>query len=163
MKCENCGERHAQIHLTQIVDNSVTTVHLCEECASDKGVQTGAAAQANPLNDFIASIGMGVGSNISDEDSAIECSSCQSTLRDFRESGKLGCPACYDTFHGHLKDLLRRLHGSNHHAGKYYFADSEESDQARHTRELKKQLKNAVDAENFELAAELRDQLKVME
>lgn len=163
MKCENCGERDAQIHLTQIVDNSVTTVHLCEECASTKGVQTGPAAGANPLNDFVASIGLGVESAPSDEESTMECPNCSSSLKDFREVGKLGCPVCYDTFHAHLKGLLRRLHGSSHHVGKYYFADSDETDHERKAKELQKQLKRAVAAENFELAAELRDQLQVLE
>jgi protein arginine kinase activator len=162
MKCEKCGERNAQIHLTQIVDNSVTTVHLCEECASNQGVQTGVATGANPLNDFVASIGLG-GGTISEDEAATECPTCNSSLKDFRDSGKLGCADCYETFHAHLKNLLRRLHGSSHHAGKYYFAESEESDHDRKTTELRKQLKRAIEAENFELAAELRDQLQVLE
>ena len=126
------------------------------------GDQTGAAALASPLNDFVASIGLGSGA-LSDADVATACPTCNSSLQDFRASGKLGCPACYDTFHFHLKDLLRRLHGSNHHAGKYYFSDSDGSDHEHKTRELKKQLTNAVEAENFELAAELRDQLQVLD
>lgn len=161
MKCEDCGEREAQIHLTQIVDNSVSTVHLCDQCAVAKGVQTGFGT-SSPLNDFVASIGQSIAPLVPAGEDA-ECAGCHSTLGKFRESGKLGCPQCYDTFAAHLKDLLRRLHGSSQHAGKYYFGLDSDADIPRRAAELRKQLERAIASENFELAAELRDQLQVLE
>ena len=64
MQCDNCNEREAAIHLTQIVDNSVTTLHLCAQCAAEKGVQTGANVAKFPLSDFLASMGKGVGEGL---------------------------------------------------------------------------------------------------
>ena len=60
MQCDNCHDRPAAIHLTQIVNNSVTTLHLCEQCAAEKGVQTHASVEKKfPLSDFLASMGKG--------------------------------------------------------------------------------------------------------
>ncbi len=60
MKCESCGEREAVIHLTQIVDNTVTTLHLCEQCAAEKGVDTAEQVAKYPLGDFLATLGEGM-------------------------------------------------------------------------------------------------------
>ncbi len=178
MRCDNCGEREAAIHLTQIVNNSVTTMHLCEQCAAEKGVETGAGVAKFPLGDFLASLGKSGGGKAEEPDTASPCPACGGTLDDFRQTGRLGCARCYTTFEPHLRDLLRRLHGSTQHVGERYAlpetagpgpgaeagagaaagapADSRVS-------ALKEQLRRAVEAENFELAAELRDRLKVLE
>jgi protein arginine kinase activator len=173
MKCDNCGEREAAIHLTQIVNNSVTTMHLCEQCAAEKGVETGAGVAKFPLGDFLASLGKS-GSGKSEEPSAgLVCPACGGTMDDFRQTGRLGCAHCYLTFEPHLRDLLRRLHGSTQHVGERYAAPpaagsaeaAGAAGAAPDTRVsvLKEQLKRAVEAEDFELAAELRDRLKVLE
>ena len=88
------------------------------------------------------------------------------TFQDFRETGRLGCPDCYRSFEAPLRDLLRRLHGSTHHLGERY-AEREPvpvpvvaGEQAA---DLREQLRLAVETENFELAAELRDRLRVLE
>ena len=165
MQCDNCGEREAAIHLTQIVDNSVTTLHLCPQCAAEKGVQTGAAVAKFPLSDFLASMGKGVAAALPPGKASEACDFCNATLEDFRESGRLGCPHCYQTFESHLRDLLRRLHGSSHHVGRVYLSPEASEDDMRERQlvALREQLRAAVDAENFELAAELRDRIRVFE
>jgi len=165
MQCDNCNEREAAVHLTQIVDNSVTTLHLCPQCAAEKGVQTGANVAKFPLSDFLASMGKGVGAHVTADDSAGKCDFCGATLKDFRETGRLGCPHCYETFESHLRDLLRRLHGSSHHVGEVYLTSEPAGfdSQERETGEMRKRLKTAIETEDFELAAELRDQLRALE
>ena len=165
MQCDNCKEREAAVHLTQIVDNSVTTLHLCPQCAAEKGVQTSANVAKFPLSDFLASMGKGVGAHLAPDDSSETCDFCGAALKDFRETGRLGCPHCYDTFETHLRDLLRRLHGSSHHVGEVYLTSEPAvaNLQEREIGEMRKRLKTAIEAENFELAAELRDQLRVLE
>lgn len=164
MQCDHCGERPAAIHLTQIVSNSVTTLHLCETCAAEKGVQTGASVAKFPLSDFLASMGKGGAGAIPASAEAEPCGYCGATLNDFRETGRLGCPHCYATFESHLRDLLRRLHGSSQHVGEVYLPPAGDgADQRRQLTELRDQLRRAVEAENFELAAELRDKIRVLE
>jgi protein arginine kinase activator len=166
VKCENCGERPAAIHLTQIVDNTVTTVHLCEACAAEKGVHSEASVAKFPLSDFLASLGKEAGSALQTGAEAGSCEFCGSTLRDFRETGRLGCPHCYEQFEPHLRTLLRRIHGSSRHEGEVYLSPeaAHATDRARPNVEaLRGQLRRAVDAENFERAAELRDQIRALE
>ena len=170
MLCDNCGEREAAIHLTQIVNNSVTQLHLCEQCAAEKGVETGASVAKFPLGDFLASLGKSSGGEQADVAPGVACPFCGGTLKDFRETGRLGCARCYTTFEGHLRDLLRRLHGSSRHAGEAYAGTTGReavptpaAAPSREAGELREQLRRAVEAENFELAAELRDKLKVLE
>ncbi len=92
------------------------------------------------------------------------CARCGSSLKDFHETGRLGCPDCWRTFEIPLRDLLRRLHGSTHHLGERY-AETVTPPAAGgiNAAELREQLRLAVETENFELAAELRDRLRVME
>lgn len=164
MQCQNCNQRPAAIHLTQIVDNSVTTVHLCEQCASEKGVQTGASVAKFPLSDFLATLGKGGTTALPAGADTTACDFCGGTLKDFRDTGRLGCPHCYETFESHLRDLLRRLHGSSQHVGEIYLSPSTpDIDTQRKLRALREQLRRAVEAENFELAAELRDRIRVLE
>lgn len=163
MNCQTCGERPASVHLTQIVNNQVTTQHLCDRCAEEKGVETSSTVAKFPLSDFLAS--MGSGSKVDDPEtqSAVKCGSCGSTIQDFRETGRLGCPGCYDAFRGHLKDLLRRLHGATRHVGSPYFGQTEEDSSVPSIFDLRQQLDRAVEREDFELAARLRDQIRGLE
>jgi len=164
MQCENCNAREAAIHLTQIVNDSVTTVHLCETCAEQKGIHSGESLAKYPLSDFLASMGKGAAGGVPSADDTLRCSTCGATLRDFREVGRLGCPACYDSFGRHLRDLLRRLHGSTQHVGEQYVSQGgPRQDQASALVSLREQLRRAVEAEHFELAAELRDRIRVLE
>jgi len=97
---------------------------------------------------------------------ALRCPACGSTLRDFRDSGRLGCDRCYVSFDTHLRDLLRRLHGSSQHVGERYESPGSAGggdDPRSRLLELRAQLRRAVEGENFELAAELRDRIRVLE
>lgn len=164
MQCDNCKDRPAAIHLTQIVNNSVTTVHLCEQCAEEKGVQTGASVAKFPLSDFLASMGKGAAKQLPPGGEGVQCSACGSTLQDFREAGRLGCATCYESFKPHLRDLLRRLHGSSQHVGQQYVLQGQSEGGSESTlNDLREQLRRAVEAEHFELAAELRDKIRVLE
>jgi protein arginine kinase activator len=164
MSCEQCREREAVIHLTQIVNEQVTTLHLCERCAAEKGVESPSAGVKTPLVGFLAEMGKDLPETTAAPRSGEACVRCGGSLQDFRESGRLGCPECYRSFEVPLRDLLRRLHGSTLHVGERY-ADREAApgESRMQTAELREQLRLAVETENFELAAELRDRLRVVE
>lgn len=170
--CDNCGERKAVIHLTQIVDNTVTTLHLCEVCAAEKGVDTVAQVAKYPLGDFLASLGEAVPGTegAAAAGAAPACPQCGATLQDFRQTGRLGCAACYVTFEGPLRDLLRRIHGNTQHQGERYRAPGDAEAGAPKpgaaapgVAELKDRLRRAVEAEDFEEAARLRDAIRRVE
>jgi protein arginine kinase activator len=161
MQCQNCKERPAAIHLTQIENNSVTSLHLCEQCAHDKGIETQASLNKLPITDFLASMAKGAMGHLPPGEGSGECSACGASLNDFRETGRLGCPECYQSFRAQLKGLLRRLHGSSQHVGDAYVW-SNDIDQPS-LGDLREKLRQAIHSEQFELAAELRDRIRIME
>jgi protein arginine kinase activator len=166
MSCDQCREREAVIHLTQIVNEQVTTLHLCERCAAEKGVESPGGVAKTPLGTFLAAMGKGY-----PEQTPVParggdtCPRCGGSLQDFRETGRLGCPGCYQAFEVPIRDLLRRLHGSTHHIGERYAEHGNEpvAQNGVSAADLREQLRLAVETENFELAAELRDRLRVLE
>lgn len=160
MLCDQCAEREAVVHLTQIVDNAVTQLHLCEKCAATKGLDTTVAMQKHPL----AGVLQAAQDQVSLASDAARCAFCQTTQKDFRTSGRLGCAHCYGAFSESLRDLLRRVHGNTKHVGRRYAVEAHEAG----TREgslslLRERLRQAVEREEFETAAALRDEIRGLE
>src|ERR1044071_3215366 len=120
MLCDNCKEREVEIHLTKVENDTKVTLHLCKQCAQQKGFETGESILKSPLGGFIQAMGKGGASVLPTAADGLRCAACGSTLRDFRESGRLGCAQCYESFETHLRDLPRRLHGSSQHVGERY-------------------------------------------
>jgi len=162
MVCDGCKERDAVVHLTQIVESAVTQLHLCEKCAAERGVETTVATPKHPLGDFLQAVQQQMTSSRND---AGRCTFCSSTLKDFRSSGRLGCANCYRAFESNLRELLRRVHGNSRHAGRRYEAPSTQpvEQEVSIIGELRDRLRRAIESEQFELAADLRDRIKVLE
>lgn len=159
-RCDHCQARDAVIHLTSIVDTAVTQVHLCEQCAAERGVET-TQAMPNPLGALIKAAQQAV-PGPSREGQA--CTVCGLTVREFKASGRLGCPHCYAAFDGTLRDLLKRVHGDATHRGRRYEAPAPERHQrANSLVELREALARAIRDEQFERAAQLRDQIRTLE
>lgn len=165
MNCDNCGSEDAVVHLTQIVNDQMSTYHLCEKCAAAKGLETSGVQSKFPLTDFLAQ--MGDEAEHEEEESGQQedaCGFCGLTFADFRETGRLGCPHCWSTFEPQLRNLLRRIHGATSHVGKVYLPpDPSASERQRRLEGLRRKLERAVETENFERAAELRDQIRDLE
>jgi protein arginine kinase activator len=160
MLCENCGENNAKVHYTQIEKNEMHTFHLCEQCAAAKGLQPGVNVGNFPLTDFLAQM-----SKAGAESAATApCAFCGLTLEDFKKTGRLGCSHCYVSFETHLSGLLRRLHGGTQHVGKVYLPpDPSSSAQQERLAGLRRKLDRAVQSEDFERAAQIRDMIRTLE
>ena len=162
MLCDNCRERDAVVHLTQIVENAVSQLHLCEKCAAEKGVETTVVPPKHPLGEFLQAVQQQM--PLTGTENGGRCSFCSSTLRDFRTSGRLGCAQCYKAFEGSMRELLRRVHGSSRHVGHRYEPPRPAVlERSMLLGELKERLRRAVESEQFELAADLRDRIRVLE
>jgi len=162
MVCDNCGSTEAVVRLTQIKNNEMSTHHLCEACAAKQGLDAAPEPANFPLTDFLAQMGH---ESVTDEDpTGTQCSFCGHTFKDFRETGRLGCPHCYETFADHLRRILRRIHGGTQHVGKVYLPpDPTASEMEKNLEGLRRKLHRAVESEDFERAAELRDQIRSLE
>ncbi|MFI5231517.1 MAG: UvrB/UvrC motif-containing protein [Gemmatimonadales bacterium] len=161
MLCEQCHERDAVLNLTRIVANAVTQVHLCEKCAAEQGIETTVSMPKHPLGDFLDAVQQQALQHPGD---AATCSNCGTSLKDFRASGRLGCALCYRAFEHSLRDLLRRVHGNAQHVGRRYQVPNPallERDASIGA--LRARLQQAVEREDFETAAALRDQIRTLE
>jgi protein arginine kinase activator len=162
MRCDTCGKTDAVIHLTKIQNNEMKTKNLCEACAAAEGLEASGPATAAPLTDFLAQMGKGIGAEAPATASA--CANCGLTLNDFKRTGRLGCASCYSQLDVHLRGLLRRLHGGTQHVGKIPVpTESRQPDHVARITSLRRSLQLAVESEDFEQAALLRDQIRRLE
>jgi protein arginine kinase activator len=157
MLCNNCGKEPAKIHYKEMKDNEVTEYHLCEKCAMEKGIQIPHKKQPFSISNILAGMAEEIGSDMT------ECRSCGLTYREFRDVGRLGCSDCYEAFKEQLKPLLRRIHGSNVHIGKSPKLSQGIFEKRREIENLKITLSRSVESEDFEKAAEIRDQIRDLE
>ncbi|MEA3507200.1 MAG: UvrB/UvrC motif-containing protein [Elusimicrobiota bacterium] len=159
MLCEKCHKRPATVHIKKIVSGRQTEVNLCQQCASQA-----MSDSVNPFSfksdfmhdfsDMLAGFSDSGKKEIPKDEK--KCPKCGSTYKDFKETGRLGCEKCYDTFQDKLDTLLRRLQGSIQHAGK----TPKGSEKAGQIEELKKELQYCISKEEYERAAVIRDKIK---
>src|ERR1039458_2230507 len=155
MLCMICKQNAAQVHLTQIVDDKIKKVDLCEDCAKRKGLNdTAGFAIADLLLGLGASQEMAQAGGGED----IKCPGCGFTAADFKKAGRLGCSQCYVTFGESLENLLKTMHKGTHHVGKAPYGLRQSRDLADRLKQLQKKLDRAVTDEDFEQAASLRSE-----
>ncbi|MEI6277851.1 MAG: UvrB/UvrC motif-containing protein [Verrucomicrobiae bacterium] len=158
MQCDVCQSKEATVFLTQIVEGKMQKVNLCEACSKEKGVN-------DPTGFALADLLMGLGAAQEIEHSAgsIKCPVCGFTQADFKKTGRLGCSACYAVFADGLSSMLKNMHKGTTHTGKAPAAFQERRAQGEKLRDLQDNLHQAVVAEEYERAADLRDQIRRME
>ncbi len=160
MLCEQCGEREAIVALTHIDENEKTHVHLCGECAREQGIDVEASLEE--LEERMSE-------QEERDEQELRCSSCGMTYDRFKEHYRLGCAECYSSFREELRPLLRKVHGAHEHVGKRPSPAAEVREAAAETTEgkdavwtldlLQRRLRGAVEREEFEEAARLRDRI----
>src|SRR5215469_13646318 len=157
MLCIICKEREATVHYTKIDGDKVQKVDLCEECSKTKGIN-------DPVGFELADLLLGLGAAKEIEQSSggaeLKCSRCGFTQADFKKAGRLGCPECYKTFAEGLEGLLKTMHKGTRHAGKVPESLRQSRDLSDRLKNLQKKLSKAIEEEDFEEAAILRDEIK---
>lgn len=161
MLCQECGKRPATVHLTKIVNGQKTELHLCQECAHEKGEFEYLLQPAFSFPSMLAGL-MG-GHELAAPVAQERCPQCGQTYASFAQRGRLGCANCYETFSARLNPLLRRIHGSTKHVGKVPRRTGGLVRVRKEINTLRSDLQKAVDAEDFERAAKLRDQIRTLE
>lgn len=161
MICEVCRENEATVHLTEIVSNTKKEVHLCEGCAQEKGVAIHSHVKQLSIPQFFDQV---LEPKPVESRTDPECSSCGVQYSQFRASGKLGCPHCFEEFRPELDRLLEKIHsGATQHRGKVPSHVSRIQDVEKELHDLRSELDLAVDREEYEHAAELRDRIHDLE
>jgi protein arginine kinase activator len=160
MLCDVCGKNPATVHLTEIIDDQMTELHLCEKCAREKSVQM---EQQFGLADLLAGLTEFGTLKEEKEISKTKCSNCGLSFEDFKKLGRLGCSDCYNTFKKYLSPLLKRIHGSNQHLGKSPVRVAKVVKKKPNLEELRRRLQMAIEREEFEEAVRIRDQIRESE
>ena len=161
MQCSVCKEKPATVFLTHIENDKMHKVNLCEDCAKKKGVDnptTFSLADADLL------LGLGAAQEVAQTTGGVDlkCPRCGFSQADFKKTGRLGCPECYQTFAEGLSGLLKTMHKGVRHIGKAPEALRKSRETGDRLKLLQKKLNKAVETEDFEMAAQLRDEIKVL-
>jgi protein arginine kinase activator len=171
--CQSCGKAEAQIRLTEIADGAKRQVMLCGPCAQAKGnileppVFPAALTLPQGMDQMLAPVLEALKSGMSvkapSKEPEKKCPRCGITLAEFRKRGRLGCPHDYEAFGEELGSLLEKIHGSREHHGRAPARSKKRQTHRQKVDALRRELDEAIRAEQYETAAGLRDKLKEIE
>lgn len=154
MLCQNCNKNEANMHMKRIVNGRAAEVHLCSDCARSLG-----------YGEAFSGIGFGFNELLGDflikgeaSSSSLRCPACNKSFEEIASDGEMGCAECYSAFYDKILPFIHKLHGRATHLGKKPFSENYVSDDLR-IDVLKEALANAVEAQDFELAVKLRDEI----
>jgi len=158
MTCDVCKTNPATVFLTQILDGKMQKVNLCESCSKEKGVTDPTGFE---LADLL--LGLGAAQELDKGAGGQRCPVCGFSQADFKKTGRLGCAACYETFAEGLESVIKAVHKGTRHIGKIPSRLAGRLELEARIKELQDQLNKAIETENYEAAAEYRDQIKQLE
>lgn len=154
MKCDICKKNEATIHQTIIINGHKEEMHYCEECS-----QKAAAGfkKTFSMEDFFGAF---LGQQ--NDTAKPTCKSCGMTIDTFKNTGRLGCENCYNDLREYILPVIESVHGRTVHVGKSPGRDIvvnplKELDEIA---KLNGELKKAIEIEDYENAAVLRDRIK---
>ncbi|SFA46148.1 protein arginine kinase activator [Anoxybacillus pushchinoensis] len=171
MICQECNQRPATLHFTKIVNGEKTEIHLCEQCAHEKGEMFMFPHQgAFSINNLIAGL-LNMDASLKEQkapsfhsEHVLQCERCKMTYAQFVKVGRFGCANCYETFAHYLPPVFRRLHGGHvAHEGKIPKRVGGTLYIRKQIGQLKHVLQDLIVKEQFEKAAEVRDQIRELE
>ena len=172
MQCESCKEREATIEFTTVAGDEKKTSNLCAVCAAAVSQQQAKATEEDQSDELAGKatpvkkkkVNVVVGHLSKSEAKTKACPDCGMTYDEFRKIGRLGCSSCYQAFAKPLKRLLKRIHGADHHTGRSPgmpgpSPKQDQADEVDSLGKLRDELSKAVEDEEYERAAQLRDQI----
>ena len=161
MKCEKCNEREASVFFEQTVNGETTSLHLCHECAAK--LQGTSPFQSTPFQFGTSLLENLFGHTQATRTAGKTCPHCGANFAEIRREGKVCCPGCYAAFRAELEPTIRSLHGHVEHSGRAPAGQSAVREKQNKLSTLKKALQEAIAAEQYEQAAQLRDEIRNLE
>ena len=178
MLCDNCGKREANVRYSENINGKTRELNLCEECSEKLGIGQMDFSMpmdfSNFFGDFVEEFTKPEWMPLLNNVKTLTCNNCGYTFDDIVNTGKLGCPNCYDVFESELDPIIKRIQGTNRHVGrigkiidnkinKKYNKTEENTDKKEEKtklEQLQEDLKNAIKEERYEDAAKIRDEIK---
>lgn len=168
MICSECNQRPATLHFSKIINGNKTEIHLCEICAKeneDLFMINGSSSFS--INNLLAGLlnmepsFQQIKQDPVQKEQVLQCKGCSMTFSQFMKIGRFGCPHCYETFKEHLQPVFKRLHGGNiEHKGKVPERVGGHILIKKSIGKLREELKELIVNEEFEKAAEIRDEIR---
>lgn len=169
--CQECKLRPVTLHFTKILNGEKTEIHLCENCAQDKGEMFIFPGSSNfSIHNLLAGL-LNLEPQVSEakhdafsHGEILHCERCHMTYHQFAKIGRFGCSHCYKSFQSQLSPLLKRLHSGNaNHTGKIPNRIGGTIQLQKQISKLKQTLQENISKEEFEKAAEVRDEIRRIE
>ena len=159
MLCQNCGKNEAEFHYRQNINGEETEKHLCRECVNESGNagQTPTQYLNSMLSNFFEA------PSVRQLNKGETCPVCGINRAEISRTGKAGCPDCYGIFEDMFMPYIKRIHRATAHTGKIPESAGAEIRLKREILKKKEELRAAIDLEEFEKAATLRDIIKSLE
>lgn len=158
MLCDICKKNEAVVHYAEVINGEIKKINICEECAKKKGFGVEVSFS---MGDILGGMLTDSSHELEKIASSLEqCDKCGLTYDEFRKYGRLGCDNCYKVFEKKLVSIVDTIHKNTRHRGKVPKAYRDKFYKVEKIRELNKQLKEAVENEEYEKAAMLRDQIR---
>ncbi len=152
-RCEICQERPATHKIERIDEaGNITELAICTECAKKKGII--GMKELKTVLEILKELAK----RIDEEDTKLICPNCSLTFANFKSVGRLGCEECYTAFREKLLPILKEIHHADRHTGKKVLPEKE-----RTLKELRRELKEAIEKEDYERAANIRNRMKKYE
>lgn len=153
--CDICGKEEAVVTMTEVdKEGKAKEIHLCISCAEKKGILD---KDKFSLAELFAHL---LKEKIREEDKRLVCNGCGLSYADFKKKGRLGCEECYEAFKPRLVPLIKKIHGTDAHTGKSPSLSLRPLTKEIEAKRLKEKLRKAIDKEEYEEAARIRDELK---
>ncbi|TWT83011.1 UvrB/uvrC motif protein [Planctomycetes bacterium CA13] len=163
MKCQYC-EKPATFHITELTEpNGPKVMHLCEEHARNFLQKEATSPVASVAGALAKQLQLGQTKAELEELDQKECPVCGISFFEFRNTGRLGCPYDYSFFESDLIPLLTNIHDATEHVGKRPRRLAASADSQARMIQLRREMEEAVELEDYERASEIRDELKRME
>lgn len=164
MLCQECNKRPATLHFTKIVNGEKTEFHICESCAREKGEMIPGTAGGFSIHNLLSGLlDFDPAGKSAVPAKALQCEECGMTYAQFSKIGRFGCSSCYKYFDSRLDPLFKRVHGSTSHVGKVPARAGGRIKVKRQIADLKQHLQQSIAQEEFEEAAQIRDQIRELE
>lgn len=161
-KCQRCS-KPASLHITEIQSGEVQELHLCESCAQGYLSSADTVEPEPDIESLTAHLAEVTDDESFDALDQIVCPNCGISFREFRSQGRLGCPHDYVAFEEELTPLLENIHGETQHCGKFPKRAPDASRRQYELIKLRNELRSAVEEEDYEAAAKLRDDIQNLE
>ncbi|WP_308636608.1 UvrB/UvrC motif-containing protein [Paenibacillus silvisoli] len=168
MLCQECEKKPATLHFTKIVNGEKTEFHICESCARERGEGIPGTSNGFSIHSLLSGLmdfepAGGVNTIGAKPQQQLRCDNCGLTYTQFSKMGRFGCSNCYTQFGSKLDPILKRVHGNTTHVGKIPKRTGVQIQIKREIEELRRELHQRIEQEEFENAAQIRDRIRELE